>query len=108
MRKELSKATNMNRIRKSVKTQLRYFFRRNGCLRAPNRARREQEGQNYKKGYEIRFVANNGKELLKIRSLLSKAGFKSGKPYSKRSQFVQPVYGKIFYEQFRKFIQECL
>jgi len=91
-------------MRKSVKTQLRYFFRRNGCLRAPNIARQKRDGWTYKKGYEIRFVANNGKELLKIRSLLSKAGFKSGKPYSKRSQFIQPVYGKIFYEQFRKLI----
>jgi hypothetical protein len=94
----------MNKMRKSVITQLRYFFHRNGCLRAPNIARRKKEGQDYKKGYEIRFVAQNEEELLKIRSLLSEVGFKSGKPYSKGSQFVQPVYGKNSYEKFRKFI----
>jgi len=95
----------MNEKNKSLKAQLRYYFCCNGCFRAPNIARRKREGcRNYKKGYEIRFVADNKEELQKIRSLLRKAGFKTGKPYSKRSQIVQPIYGKNFYEEFRKFI----
>ena len=94
----------MNQMPKSVETQLLYFFHRNGCFRVPNDNRRRNEGQNYKKGYEIRFVAKDKEELLKILTLLSRAGFKSGKPFSKGSQFVQPVYGKNFYEKFRSFV----
>jgi len=89
---------------KSVKMQLQYLFRRNGYLRVPNKTRRKKDGQKYKKGYEIRFVAKNEKELKKIHALLSKAGFKTGKQFSKGSQLVQPVYGKKFYEKFRSFI----
>jgi len=90
---------------KSVQTQLRDFFKRNGCLRAPNRVRRKCDGQYYKKGYEIRFAAEDKKELSEIRSLLKHAGFKTGKPYPKRSQIIQPVYGKDFYEKFRALIR---
>jgi len=89
---------------KSVKTELLHFFCRNGCFRVPNKKRRKRKKRCYKKGYEIRFVANNRKELSKIRSLLRMTGFKRGGPYKKRSQFVQPVYGKNFYEKFRNFI----
>jgi hypothetical protein len=89
---------------KSVKTQLLYFFHRNGYFRVVNPRRRKQKGQNYKKGYEIRFVARNREELREIRLLLKKAKFKRGKPFLKGLQFVQPVYGKKFYEQFRKFV----
>lgn len=88
---------------KSVKEQLRYFFHRNGCLRAPNSTRRKKDKQAYKKGYEIRLAANNIKELHEIRSLLRKAGFKTGKPYPKHSRLIQPVYGKSSYEKFRDF-----
>jgi hypothetical protein len=89
---------------KSVKQELRFFFLRNGCLRVPNKRRRKQEKLNYKKGHEIRFAAKDRKELLKIRSLLKKAGFRTGKPYSKGRQFVQPVYGKNHYEKLISFI----
>lgn len=89
---------------KSVKKQLKYLFRRNGYLRLPNKTRRKKDGQKYKKGYEIRFVAKNEEELTKIRDLLSEAGFKTGRPFSNGTQLVQPVYGKKLYEKFRGFI----
>jgi hypothetical protein len=94
----------MKQISEPVKTQLLYFFRRNGYFRTPDSVQQKLKKHNYKKGYEIRFVAGNKKELSEIRSLLKKAGFKPGKPYSKCLQFVQPVYGKSFYEKFRSII----
>jgi hypothetical protein len=91
-------------MNKSVKKRLLYFFCRNGYLRSPNKARRKRDGQYYRKGYEIRFVVNNKEELSEMRALLKKAGFKAGKPYSKHSRFVFPVYGREYYEKFQKYI----
>ncbi len=80
--------------------QLAYFFYRNGCLRLPNATRRKEGSQKYKKGYELRLVAQTKNELKQIRRLLQQMGFKLGKPYQKGRQTVQPVYGKQAVEQF--------
>ncbi len=85
----------------SVKKQLVYFFNRNGYFRIPDPERQRTERETYKKGYEIRFTAEDKEELLKIRKLLSKAGFKCGKPYSDYPHFIQPVYGKKSFEKFQ-------
>lgn len=57
-------------------------------------------GQKYKKGYEVRLVANSKEELEDMRQLLQQSGFKPGKPYKKHFQFVQPVYGKLAVDWF--------
>ena len=81
------------------------YFNRNGCFRIPDKSKIKEQGtQSYKKGYEIRFVLRDDQELKKVKKLLGKAGFKCGKPYSKVSQMVQPVYGKKAQEKFRQFI----
>lgn len=76
------------------------FFQRNGCVRLVDEKRRKELGQKYKKGYEVRLVANSKEELENIRQLLKQSGFKAGKPYKKHLQFVQPVYGKLAVEWF--------
>lgn len=76
------------------------IFRRNGCVRLVDEQRRKEWGQKYKKGYEVRLIANSKEELETIRQLLQQAGFKPGKPYKKRLQFVQPVYGKSAVDWF--------
>jgi hypothetical protein len=94
----------MNQKSKAAIKQLRYFLLRNGCLRSPNTVQRKNKGQTYKKGYEIRFTAMNENELSLIRLLLIKANYKLGRPYVKVNRFIQPVYGKKYYEEFRSFI----
>jgi hypothetical protein len=75
--------------------ELVQFYRRNGYLRLPDEDRQQSEGpRNYKKGYEIRFVAMSKKELATIRRLLKTAGFKPGNPFPKVHRYVQPVYGR--------------
>lgn len=54
-----------------------------------------------KKGYEIRFVAKDRKELSEMKSLLKEAGLAAGKPFDKFNQFVLPVYGKEKYFRFK-------
>ena len=76
-------------------------FHRAGYIRQPNAARAKSDGRSYKKGYEVRLVADSQEELAKIRKHLRKAGFKLAKPYKKGKGMVQPVYGKLHMERFR-------
>lgn len=77
-----------------------WYFQRNGCVRVVDEERRQKLGQKYKKGYEVRLVANSEDELQEIQRLISKAGFWLAKPYRKRSQIVQPIYGKATVDWF--------
>jgi hypothetical protein len=69
------------------------YFQRNGYVRRINLERREQEGSLYKKGDEVRLVAESRAELAEIRRLLRQAGLKPGRPFAKARQWRQPVYG---------------
>jgi len=83
------------RQKNAALTKLAWFFRRNGYVRRQNRSRVKNEGfQSYKKGDEIRLVANSSDELTEIRHLLAQAGIKAGRPFRKSNQFRQPIYGR--------------
>lgn len=87
----------------TVVIMLGEFFRRNGYVRRQDAERHEREGaQKYKKGDEIRLVANSEQELLLIRNLLRKMGFNIGQPFSRDTKFRQPVYGR---EQVARFLE---
>ncbi len=90
---------------KRAEKELVKLFLRNGCLRSPSDERQEQEGhRKYKKGYELRWTAMDAQETEKILDLLSKVGFKVGKPYPKRTQTILPVYGKSAVLRFQKLL----
>jgi hypothetical protein len=58
----------------------------------------------YKKGEEVRLIANGNEERVRIVRLLRRAGFKAGRPFRKgvgRTQFCIPVYGR---EQVARFL----
>jgi hypothetical protein len=76
------------------------FFRRNGYVRAPNQHLKEKLGAKYHKGWEVRLVLNNQKELAQVQELLADAGFKAGNSFIKHGLWVQPVYGKQAAEYF--------
>lgn len=82
------------------------FYNRNGYKRVPDRDRREEEPQDYKKGYEIRLVANTQRELRMIRQLLRQVELKGGNPFRKVNRWVQPIYGKEAMESFKKWLKE--
>ena len=80
---------------RTAAAQLAEIFRRNGYLRRQDRQRLKKEGySDYKKGDELRFVANSKSELSLIRQLLTSLGFKPAKPFEKSNQFRQPIYSR--------------
>jgi len=86
-----------------VISQLTQFFRRNGYARWQDARRVEEDGsQRYRKGDEVRLVANAPEELTVIRRLLREAGFQPGRPFVKGRQHRQPLYGR---EAVRRFLE---
>jgi hypothetical protein len=78
----------------AVIERLSFYFQRNGYLRRQNAVRRKCEGHRlYKKGDEIRLIANSARELREIRRLLREAGFKLARSFANGHQFRQPLYG---------------
>jgi hypothetical protein len=81
------------------------LFRRNGCVRRQNTARCEAEGwTKYKKGDEIRLIANTNAERDRVMRLLKRADFKAGRPFLKHRRpgsSCVPIYGR---EQVARFL----
>ena len=79
----------------SIAEQLANVFSRKGYVRRQNPIRLATASyRTYKKGDEVRLVANSRAELRAIRGLLRRAGFKAGRPFAKGNQWRQPVYGR--------------
>ena len=86
--------------------QLAQFFHRNGYVRWQNARRLKAEGhRRYKKGDEVRLVANSKTELATIRRLLRQAGFNPGRPFKKSWQYRQPLYGRGQVAQFLAMVE---
>jgi hypothetical protein len=87
--------------------RLAELFRRNGYVRRLNAARRAAEGyRGYKKGDEVRLVANSLAELAEVRRLLRALGLKPGRPFRKARQFRQPLYGRVQVARFLALVGE--
>lgn len=85
----------MNRHQREALAVLAAFFQRNGYVRWQNPERLADEGpQQYKKGNEVRLVANSVRELRLIRRSLCQLGFNPGRPFRKARQYRQPIYGR--------------
>ncbi len=87
---------------RSTESELAQFFLRNGYIRYPNKNLLKTKERDYKKGYEVRLVANNKKELQKISSLIRKLQLNLGKSFQKNNRYVQPIYGKDAVDLFLK------
>lgn len=95
------------RASESAADRLRWFFLRNGYVRRVNAERRDALGtQVYKKGDEVRLVADSRAELAIIRRVLRTAGFKPGRPFRKAQQYRQPIYGRAEVARFLELIGE--
>ncbi len=94
----------MARISAQVVKQLAAYFHRNGYVRRVDAVRRIVDGQLYKKGAEVRLVADTRVELAEIRRLLKQAGFKRARPFTKANQWRQPLYGVEEVARFLKLV----
>jgi hypothetical protein len=91
--------------RQTTVQRLASFFHRNGYVRRQNPKRVKKDGWGrYKKGDEVRLVAETGQELTLIRNLLEKAGFKPGSPFEKGRQYRQPIYGRKAVARFLELV----
>ncbi len=93
-------------IPNAVAFELTSFFLRNGYVRRHNPVRYAADGcMKYKKGDEIRLVANSISERVHILRLVETMGFKAGQPHQKSKtsgQYRIPIYGR---EQVARFLQ---
>ena len=69
-------------------------------VRVPDVGKREEEGQKYKKGYEVRFTVTDRAEERELRACLAALGLKGGKAFVKHTHLVVPVYGKAAVKLF--------
>jgi hypothetical protein len=91
---------------RAVVKQLTALFQRNGYVRRLNPQRRAAEPQTYKKGDEVRLVAESQAELRAIRRLLRAAGFTPGRAFRKAKQWRQPLYGRDAVARFLALVGE--
>jgi hypothetical protein len=92
---------------KAVARQLAAFFNRNGYVRRQNERRLKEEGPDrYKKGEEVRLIAQSTDELELMRGLLERAGFKPGRPFEKGAQYCQPIYGRQAVARFLQMVND--
>ncbi len=90
---------------RSVVQQLARIYAQNGYVRRQDPERFAKEGSTqYKKGEEIRLIADSRQELRQIRQLLEQAGFKPGRPFEKGNKYCQPVYGKQAVARFLELV----
>ncbi len=89
-----------------VSAELAKRFRLNGYVRRPDAHLRAEAPDTYKKGYEIRLVADSQVELREVRRLLRAAGFEPGRPFAKSNQWRQPVYGRLAVTRFLQLVGE--
>ena len=94
----------MAEVSPDVTERLVELFNRNGYVRWPNPDRRASNPRTYKKGYEVRLVANSLAELREMRRLLRAAGFTPGRPFSEARQWRQPLYGRQVVGRFLKLV----
>lgn len=83
------------------------FYLRNGCVRAPRADRLPDGHETYKKGWEIRLMLESRQELAEIRRLLAATGLPKRRPYKKRKQWVQPIYGLEAVKRFAEWISRA-
>ena len=89
-----------------VTRELGRYFRRNGYVRRQNPKRLSREGYlGYKKGDEVRLTAHDQQELLRIKALLRRAGFRPGRPFLKGRQYRLPIYGREAVRRFLKSVE---
>ena len=83
-----------------AKRWLRNLSKHGAYSRYPHPARREELGQKYKKGYEIRLLVRSEEQIHTTQLALAELGFTGGKPFKKNTRWVIPIYGKDRVKRF--------
>ncbi len=73
----------------------------NGYVRFQN-IDRKAEGQAYKKGWEVRLIAEDESDAQRIETLARSLDFRPGRKFLKGRKYVVPIYGWQAVEAFFK------
>lgn len=80
--------------KRTAAARLRRMFVDGGYVRTQSRAEARDWGTDiYKKGHEVRLTLDSMAEAHEARELLDIVGLWGGKPYTKHSRVIQPIYG---------------
>ncbi|MDA1260847.1 MAG: hypothetical protein O3A20_09530 [Planctomycetota bacterium] len=94
------------KIPRAVATELAGYFSRNGYVRQQDAKRLRTEGyEGYKKGDEVRLIAETRRELASLRRALQQAEFTPGKPFEKGKRWCQPIYGREAVSRFLRVVE---
>lgn len=93
------------KVPRIVADELAGAFSRNGYVRQQDAKRLRAEGYDgYKKGDEIRLIADNKRQLSALRRTLQEAAFSPGKPFEKGKRWCQPIYGREAVSRFLRVV----
>jgi hypothetical protein len=96
----------MPRESKTAQRSLAKIFKERAFCRVPDMGRRKSDGEEYKKGWEVRLPAYSKPELANIRKLLKASGLNVAKSFEKTSYWIQPIYGKEAYQKLTGWVRE--
>jgi hypothetical protein len=94
------------RIHERTEALLARVFRKSGYVREPDRDLCKAFKTHYSKGYKVRLVLADRRELVDMRLWLRQRGFKPGTPFTKLRQFVHPIQGKASLQRFRVLVRK--
>jgi hypothetical protein len=93
------------KVSRPVADELAGVFERNGYVRQQDAKRLRSEGYDgYKKGDEVRLIAESRRELNALRRALQEAEFTPGKPFEKGKRWCQPIYGREAVSRFLRVV----
>jgi hypothetical protein len=90
-----------------TEVELARIFKRGGYVRLQNPERMEEGAAKYKKGDEVRLMADSAAQLRIIRRLLRSADFTCGRPYLKHKRWCQPLYGREATARFLEIVKKA-
>ena len=80
------------------------FFMYPFHVRRPDPNRQIEGWKKYKKGWEVRILAEDSDDLESLQNVLKELGFNPKRPFLKRDQFVQPIYGRQAVERYLELV----
>ena len=93
----------VNLTKRKAQSMLVAAFLKNGYIRSRNEKRLKKEGGfNYRKGFEVRLVLKDKKDLKLIQAAIVALDYNLSKSYINQNQIVQPIYGMALSDQFQK------
>lgn len=98
----MTSPTTTSSNKQSARRLLAQLFLERGYVRQPNPTRLREGYTAYKKGTEVRLVAETRAVLTEVRAALRAVGLRPGRAFLKNGRYVQPVYGKDALEWFER------